>query len=293
MANNEFKALGKGLSSLIPNKISRTADGVQDAENKLIEISIDKVIPNAHQPRKNFRDDEILELSESIKIHGVLQPILLNKTEDGNYQIIAGERRWRAAKLASLKTIPAIIKGFTEKENIEISLIENIQREDLSPLEEASIYEKLIGEYNYTQEKLAEKIGKSRSYIANLVRLLKLPEKFKKLLAEDKLSAGHARLLLNCKSPDDLVQIIQENNLSVREAESIVNNSKPLKSLDFYKGLKDPDLVRLEKKIEHKLKLKTRITIGQKDGNITINFKTMDEFDYLIAVLCEDVKLKI
>jgi ParB family chromosome partitioning protein len=293
MTNGEFKALGKGLSSLIPNKLSIDVDSTHGAQDTLIEVAIERVIPNANQPRKNFRDDEILELSKSIKAHGVIQPILLGKTDGENYQIIAGERRWRAAKLAGLKTISAIIKGFTDKENIEVSLIENIQREDLSPLEEAGIYEKLIGEHSYTQEKLAEKIGKSRSYVANLVRLLKLPEKFKKLLAEDKLSAGHARLLLNCKSPDDLVKIIQENNLSVREAESVVSGKKPLKPLDFNKELKDPDLILLEKKIEQKLKLKTKIAIGEKEGKITINFKTMDEFDYLVSVLCEDLKLKI
>lgn len=292
MTKHEFKALGKGLASLIPNKSSITSSSATNFIQEGFEVELDRIVRNENQPRKSFRDEDISELAESIKTHGVLQPILVNAMDTGNYQIIAGERRWRASKLAGLKTMPVIIKNFTDKENIEISLIENIQREDLSPLEEADVYEKLIEDHGYTQEKLAEKIGKSRSYIANLVRLLKLPERFKELLAKDKLSAGHARLLINCKSPDDLVKSIQENNLSVREAEKIVNSKRPLKTIDDYKGLKDPDLIRLEKKIEQKIKLKTKITIREKDGSITINFNTMDEFDYLIAVLCEDVQLK-
>ena len=294
MTQDEFKSLGRGLSSLIPDKSLLDMVQSQKKTDVLAEIPIDKITTNPSQPRKVFRDDEILELSKSIKIHGILQPIILNKIGEDNYQIIAGERRWRAAKSANLKTIPAIIKGFSGKENIEISLIENIQREDLSPLEEANIYEKLINEHRYTQEELAEKIGKSRSYVANLIRLLKLPEKFKKLLSEDKLSAGHARLLLNCKNPDELVKIIQENKLSVREAENIVaDKKKKLKDISFYKGLKDPELIRLEKKIEQKLNLKTKINVGEKNNSITIKFTNMDEFDYLIAVLCNDVELKI
>ena len=294
MTKNETKALGKGLSSLIHNKSLFSENEGQEKTNSLIEIAIDKIVHNPTQPRKIFEDDEILELSKSIKTHGVLQPIILSEISGGNYQIIAGERRWRAAKLANLKTIPAIIKAFTEKENIEISLIENIQREDLNPLEEANIYNHLINEHRYTQEKLSEKIGKSRSYIANLVRLLKLPTRFKQLLAEDKISAGHARLLLNCKDPDELVRIIQKNKLSVREAENMANNKKKkLKDISFYKEGKDPDLIRLERKIEQTLKLKVKINIGETDNNITIKFNNMDEFDYLIAVLCNDMELKI
>ena len=292
MTQDKFKSLGRGLSSLISDKSLLDMMSPQEKTNSTTEVAIDKIIHNPGQPRKMFKDDEILELSKSIKTHGVLQPIILSEISGGNYQIIAGERRWRAAKLANLKTIPAVIKTFSEKENIEISLIENIQREDLNPLEEASIYEKLINEHRYTQEKLSEKIGKSRSYVANLVRLLKLPEKFKKLLVEDKLSAGHARLLLNCKDPDELVKIIQENKLSVRKAENIAVNKKK-KDISFYKGSKDPELIKLEKKIERILNLKTKINIGKTDSSITIKFTTMDQFDYLMAVLCRDVDLKL
>ncbi len=286
--NNKFKALGKGLSSLIPNKLDFDASNFRP--NYFIEISIDKIIENINQPRKNFNEEDILELAKSIKLHGVLQPILVKKVENDKYQIIAGERRWRAAKVANLKFVPAIIKDTIDKQNVEISLIENIQREDLNPLEEANIYKKLIEEKGYTQEILAEKIGKSRSYIANLIRLLKLPDKFKKLIFEDKLSAGHARLLLNNENPDELVKIIQKNNLSVRQTENIIKNNN---KINYNKPSKDGDVLNLERKISKALSLKTQINLGKKENSIVIKFNNMDEFDYLIAMLCENSKLTI
>ena len=286
--NNKFKALGKGLSSLIPNKLDFDASNFRP--NCFIEISIDKIIENIDQPRKNFNEEDILELAKSIKLHGVLQPILVKKVENDKYQIIAGERRWRAAKVANLKFVPAIIKDTIDKQNVEISLIENIQREDLNPLEEANIYKKLIEEQGYTQEILAEKIGKSRSYIANLIRLLKLPDKFKKLIFEDKLSAGHARLLLNNENPDELVKIIQKNNLSVRQTENIIKNNN---KINYNKPSKDGDVLNLERKISKALSLKTQINLGKKENSIVIKFNNMDEFDYLIAMLCENSKLTI
>ena len=186
--------------------------------------------------------------------------------------------------------MPAIIKDTLDKENVEISLIENIQREDLNPLEEASIYKILIDEKGYTQETLAAKIGKSRSYIANLVRLLNLPEKFKKLMHTNKLSAGHARLLLNHKNPDSLIKIIQKYNLSVREAENILKNKKTLK---VNKKVKDADIMNLERKLKKALNLNTKINLGDKENSIVIKFNNMDEFDYLVALLCHNNKLTI
>ena len=286
--DNKFKALGKGLSSLIPNKLDFDVSNFRP--NYFVEISIDKIVENIDQPRKNFNEEDILELAKSIKLHGVLQPILVKKFENDKYQIIAGERRWRASKLANLKFVPAIIKDTVDKQNVEISLIENIQREDLNPLEEANIYKKLIEEKGYTQENLAEKIGKSRSYIANLIRLLKLPDKFKKLIFEDKLSAGHARLLLNNENPDELVKIIQKNNLSVRQTENIIKNNT---KINYNKSSKDGDVLNLERKISKALSLKTQINLGKKENSIVIKFNNMDELDYLIAMLCENSKLTI
>ena len=290
--DNKFKALGKGLSSLIPNKLDFDVSNFRP--NYFVEISIDKIVENIDQPRKNFNKEDILELAKSIKLHGVLhgvlQPILVKKFENDKYQIIAGERRWRASKIANLKFIPAIVKDTVDKQNVEISLIENIQREDLNPLEEANIYKTLIEEKGYTQENLAEKIGKSRSYIANLIRLLKLPDKFKKLIFEDKLSAGHARLLLNNENPDELVKIIQKNNLSVRQTENIIKNNT---KINYNKSSKDGDVLNLERKISKALSLKTQINLGKKENSIVIKFNNMDELDYLIAMLCENSKLTI
>ena len=286
--DNKFKALGKGLSSLIPNKLDFDVSNFRP--NYFVEISIDKIVENIDQPRKNFNKEDILELAKSIKLHGVLQPILVKKFENDKYQIIAGERRWRASKIANLKFIPAIVKDTVDKQNVEISLIENIQREDLNPLEEANIYKTLIEEKGYTQENLAEKIGKSRSYIANLIRLLKLPDKFKKLIFEDKLSAGHARLLLNNENPDELVKIIQKNNLSVRQTENIIKNNT---KINYNKSSKDGNVLNLERKISKALSLKTQINLGKKENSIVIKFNNMDELDYLIAMLCENSKLTI
>ena len=286
--DNKFKALGKGLSSLIPNKLDFDVSNFRP--NYFVEISIDKIVENTDQPRKNFNKEDLLELAKSIKLYGLLQPILVKKFENDKYQIIAGERRWRASKIANLKFVPAIIKDTIDKQNVEISLIENIQREDLNPLEEANIYKILIEEKGYTQENLAEKIGKSRSYIANLIRLLKLPDKFKKLIFEDKLSAGHARLLLNNENPDELVKIIQKNNLSVRQTENIIKNNN---KINYNKPSKDGDVLNLERKISKALSLKTQINLGKKENSIVIKFNNMDEFDYLIAMLCENSKLTI
>ena len=286
--NNKFKALGKGLSSLIPNKLDLNISNFQS--DYFVEIPIDKIVENNNQPRKNFNEEDILELAESIKLYGVLQPILVKSLENDRYQIIAGERRWRASKLANLKFVPAIIKNTIDRQNVEISLIENIQREDLNPLEEANIYKTLIDEQGYTQEILAEKIGKSRSYVANLVRLLKLPDKFKKLIFEDKLSAGHARLLLNNENQDELVKIIQKNNLSVRQTEDIIKNNN---KINYNKFSKDGDVLNLERKISKALNLKTKINLGKKENSIVIKFNNMDEFDYLIAMLCKNNELTI
>lgn len=286
--DKKYKALGKGLSSLIPNKLE--FDFSNSKHDGLIAISIDKIVANTDQPRKNFNNDDILELAESIKLYGVLQPILVKRFDDDTYQIIAGERRWRASKIANLKFIPVIIKDSVDKKNIEISLIENIQREDLNPLEEAMIYKKLIDEKGYTQENLAEKVGKSRSYIANLMRLLRLPDKFKKLIFEYKLSAGHARLLLNNKNPDELVKLIQKDGLSVRETENILKNNN---KINYNKSKKDGDILSLERKISKVLNLKTKINLGEKDNSIVIKFNSMDEFDYLVAILCDNNKLII
>ena len=188
------KGLGKGLDSMIPEKKTK-AEIKADADNSLVEVKISEIDPNIGQPRKKFDEDELLELAESIKIHGVIQPIIVTK-RGKRYEIIAGERRWRASKLAGLTKIPAVIREYTDKEIMEVSLIENIQRQDLNPIEEAVAFKNLIDEYKMKQDDLAERVSKSRSAITNALRLLKLDDKVKAMLAEGLISTGHARALL-------------------------------------------------------------------------------------------------
>ena len=188
------KGLGKGLDSMIPEKKTK-AELKEVADKSFIEVKISEIDPNIGQPRKSFNEDELLELAESIKIHGVIQPVILTK-RGKRYELIAGERRWRAAKLAGLAKIPALVREYTDKEIMEVSLIENIQRQDLNPVEEAEAFKNLIDEYKMKQDDLAERVSKSRSAITNALRLLKLDEKVKAMLAEGLITTGHARALL-------------------------------------------------------------------------------------------------
>lgn len=231
MAAAKKGGLGKGIDSLIPNKVSKPTETVSaetGAKNeKVVEgvlVSINKVEPNREQPRKNFDEDALLELSESIKQFGVLQPLLVQDKKD-YYEIIAGERRWRAAKLAGLKEVPVIIKDLTEQEVVEISLIENIQRENLNPIEEAFAYKRLLTEFNLKQDEVAERVSKSRTAVTNSMRLLKLNEKVQQMVIDDMITTGHARTLLGIDDSEKqyaTAQKIFDEKLSVRETEKLV-----------------------------------------------------------------------
>ena len=219
------KGLGKGLDSMIPEKKTK-AELSEAADKSFLEIKISEIDPNMGQPRKRFDEDELLELSESIKIHGVIQPIILTK-RGKRYEIIAGERRWRASKLAGLTKIPAVIREYTDKEIMEVSLIENIQRQDLNPVEEAEAFKNLIDEYKMKQDDLAERVSKSRSAITNALRLLKLDDRVKSMLAEGLISPGHARALLAVEDKNkqhNLATRIFDEKLSVRETEKLVKH---------------------------------------------------------------------
>ncbi|WP_322497793.1 ParB/RepB/Spo0J family partition protein [Candidatus Cyrtobacter comes] len=216
--------LGKGLSALLPT----AGNGSQ-----ILRISVNMLRPNHDQPRKKIGLNEIKELSNSIAEYGVLQPIIVNPQGDGRYEIVSGERRWRAAIAAGLKEIPAIPKNLTEKEISEIALIENIQREDLKPLEEAQAYNNLMTKFNYTQEDLATKLCKSRSYIANMLRLLKLPDFIKEKLNSGEITVGHARAILASDDPESLTKSVVENNMTVREVENKVSGNNINKKKDF------------------------------------------------------------
>ena len=282
------KGLGKGLDSMIPEK--KTKAEMKEAEDKsLTEIKISEIDPNMGQPRKKFDEDELLELAESIKIHGVIQPIILTK-RGKRYEIIAGERRWRASKLAGLTKIPAVIREYTDKEIMEVSLIENIQRQDLNPIEEALAFKNLIDEYKMKQDDLAERVSKSRSTITNALRLLKLDDKVKAMLAEGLISTGHARALLTIEDKNKqqaLAVKIFDEKLSVREAEKLVKqileNKEPKKE-------EKPSEKLIYKKLEDSLKsiIGSKVSIKGRDngkGKIEIDYYSIEELDRITELL--------
>ena len=272
-------ALGKGLDALIPEK-----------GEEVLHLEINRIFPG-EQPRKIFRDNSMKELAASIKEKGVLQPIIVSRLGDGSFRLIAGERRWRASQLAGLKKIPAIVKNVASKEALEIALIENIQREDLNPVETAEAFNRLLKEFNLTQEELSEKVGKERATVANYLRLLKLPEEIKALVSSGSLSMGHARAVLSIegKAPQiEAARKIVTKGLSVREAEALSKNvgliaSKKAKGL---KGHKDPQIASLEDKLIKSLGTKVRIQHkGKKGGKIEIEYYSLDELDRLLEIL--------
>lgn len=284
------KGLGKGLDALIPAGEGKGKVGqIQqiDSPDKMVNIS--KVEPNPDQPRKNFAEDELEELADSIKKIGIFQPILVQDKGD-HYMIVAGERRWRAALKAGLKEVPVIIKNYTEEEIVIISLLENIQRVDLNPIEEAQTYKKLIDTYKYKQDEVAEKVSKSRTAVTNSMRLLKLSEEVQQMLIENLISSGHARALLAVEDKElqyDLAQRIIDEKLSVREIEKIIKDiNKPKKE----KEEKKKKLNFLYKDIEEKLKrnLGTKVTINAKDekrGKIEIEYFSKEELDRIIEMI--------
>lgn len=292
------RGLGKGLDSLIPNTIGdlkkkAVAEDRVDEDSKKQEtmIKITMVEPNRDQPRKNFDEDALLELSESIKQFGLLQPILV---QDRNtyYEIIAGERRWRAAKLAGLKKVPVIIKNYTEQEIVEISLIENIQREDLNPIEEAQAFKRLLTEFNLKQDEVAERVAKSRTAVTNSMRLLKLCDEVQQMVISDMISTGHARAILSIEDVEQqytIAQKIFDEKLSVREVEKLVKNlNKPAKP----KKENEKDLTFIYQEMEEKLKevLGTKVTFtskGKGAGKIEIDFFSHEDVDRLYELLTQ------
>ena len=280
------RGLGKGLDALIP-----TADTVS-SNTKQAEtiVKITKVEPNREQPRKNFDEDALQELADSIKQFGLLQPILVQDRKD-YYEIIAGERRWRAAKLAGLKEVPVIIRNYSNQEIVEISLIENIQREDLNPIEEALAYKRLLEEFNLKQDEVAERVSKSRTIVTNSMRLLKLCDGVQQMIIDDMLSTGHARALIPIEDADEqlrLAQRIFDEKLSVREVEKIVkailNPEKKENKEDQISQSIQYIYQEIENKLKEKLSRKVQITSKGKNGagKIEIEFYSNDDLDRLI-----------
>ena len=274
------QALGKGLGALIPD-LSTLDDRGKKALG-IMEVELDKIIPNEYQPRKVFNDDKLNELAASIREQGVIQPIIVHKAGTG-YQLIAGERRWRASRLAGLKTIPALVKEATKRELLEMALIENIQREDLNPLEAAEAYKRLQDEFKLTQEDLAKRVGKERSTVTNFLRILHLPKEVKQELASGALSMGHAKALLSLERGRDQILAaasIVKKGLSVREAEALASRLKnPPKQK---KVNQSQELHALEEKMKKSLGTKVSIIAKAKGGRIVIEYYTPEELDRIL-----------
>lgn len=274
------KGLGKGINALFNN--------VDTNEETVQNITIKEIKPNPYQPRKIFDAKAINELRDSIKIHGVLQPIILRNTDKG-YEIVVGERRYRAAKEAKLKEIPAVVRDLTEEEMMELSVIENLQREDLSPLEEAESYQFLMKKLSLTQAKLAERVGKSRPYIANFVRLLTLPEEVQVMLRDGSLSAGHGRVLLGLKLKKNIIPTAKKavaQGLTVRQLEDVVNNLNENVSRETIKPARVPIFIR-ESESQLRDKFGTAVSIKRRDkkGKIEIEFLSDDDLDRILEIL--------
>lgn len=289
------KGLGRGLSALmadidhdtkiISNTVSNTSSNM---------LPIEKVIANPNQPRQDFNKEDLEDLTRSIASRGIIQPIIVRVSKENNdlYQIVAGERRWRAAQKAQLHEVPVVVRDFTDEELLEVAIIENVQRSNLNPVEEALAYKALIDNFNYTQEQVATGLGKSRSHVANLLRLLNLPEKVLKYVRVGTLSSGHARTLVGHKQALALANIMIEENMSVREAEIYVKQRLDRKNLNKKINRKDADTRALEADLFTNIKMK--VSIDHKEikgsGKLIISYNDLDELDKLCSILMDGSK---
>lgn len=283
--NKKF-ALGKGLGALIPEE--NLEEKNFNKENGINVISINLIKANIDQPRKNFDEEKIIQLSESIKEHGIIQPIILKK-EGETYNIVAGERRWRAAKIAGIKEIPAIIMDLSDKEILEISLIENIQRQDLNPIEESIAYKKLIDEFNLTQEQLSNRIGKSRTSITNCLRLLNLDKRVQEYLIDGVITEGHGRAILSIEDKElqyKLAQSIIDEGLSVREAEKLIKSIiTEKKNLQPEAKAKNPYYIDIKDKLENLFGTKVLLMDKKNKGKIEIEYYSKEDLQRILDIL--------
>ncbi|HEV8539675.1 MAG TPA: ParB/RepB/Spo0J family partition protein [Nitrospiraceae bacterium] len=281
----EKKALGKGLEALLPGGGPKIATAASEVEH----LPIEHIMPNRYQPRKEFAESELIELSESVKQNGVLQPVLVRRKGDGFYELIAGERRLRAAKLAGLKSLPAIVRNSTDEQAMELALVENLQRKDLNPMEAARAYHRLLNEFGLTQDAVAQRIGKDRSSIANFVRLVNLPNEIQGLIESGHLSTGHAKVLLGLTRAElqlKLARQIVDSRLSVRQAEQLVSRlgqvpkmRKPVRRGGAYTDL--------EEKLQRRLGTRVSIVPGRRGGKIVVDFFTSEDLDRLVELLLD------
>lgn len=293
---DQRRGLGRGLSALMadvtPAEETRQPDAPRRPDRL---VPIERIVPNPDQPRRSFTPDQLEELANSIRAKGVIQPLIVrpNPQNAEQFEIVAGERRWRAAQMAQLHELPVLVRDFNDTEVLEVAIIENIQRADLNPIEEAAGYRQLMFKFGHTQEKLAEALGKSRSHIANLMRLLNLPDGIQTMVSDGQLSAGHARALITATNPEDLAKQVIAKGLSVRETERLAkgpvvstNPAKPKPSGSF-KVEKDADTKALEGDLSAALGMKVSIDHkpGQENGKLTVSYETLEQLDALCGLL--------
>ena len=274
------KALGKGIEALIP--IFENSTSESEDTNGSVDLLIDEIVPNRLQPRKHFNDEQLEELENSIREHGVIQPIVVQKGQN-SYELIVGERRWRASKKVGLKKIPAIVRETTDTESLELALIENLNRQDLNPIEEADGYARLAKDFRLTQEKISQRMGKSRESVANAMRLLKLPRQVKEDMIGGRLTMGHGRALLSLKNEKDIELLrrkIVSQSLNVRETEAQVNHAhREIEGKVRKKPKKDIFIKKLEMELERKLGTKVEIAPSQKGGKVLIKYYSDDDLE--------------
>ncbi len=305
MVKVQQRGLGKGLSALISENYVSTATNAPQPSSPTTEVEVSSLIPGKYQPRTRFSEEHLHELSASIEKNGIMQPIVVraSETRSGKYEIIAGERRWRAAQMAGLTHVPIILRDIPDAQALELALIENIQRQDLSPLEEASGYQRLLEEFDYTQEALAETVGKSRSHVTNLLRLLTLPEAIKTMMNDGQLSMGHARALLTAEDPVRLAREAVAKGLSVRQVEDLARKnhgvekeSKPRNMAGAGQGRphaqeqntrapKDPDILALEENLSGNLGMRVTINDRGQQGELSIAYESLAQLDEILRVL--------
>lgn len=284
MSELRTRGLGRGLSALLGE-----APGDAEPSRGVREIEVAAIRPNPHQPRRQFDEQAIAELAESIRERGILQPVLVREPAPGRYELIAGERRWRAAQRAQLHRIPAIVRQFDEAATAEVALIENIQREDLNALEEADAYAQLMAAYGHGQDALAKLVGKSRSHVANLLRLRELPEPVRQALLRGDLNMGHARAIASASDPEALAQEIIARGLTVRQAEALARREKPGAGSDIARGSArrsregavDADIQALERQLGDLLGLRVKVATSGSAGSVTLHFSTLDQLDLI------------
>ena len=283
------RRLGRGLAALIGEMDQPIADiAARPSVSADRKVAIDLVIRNPKNPRKHFAEEDLQDLASSIRQHGIVQPVVVRPVAEGKFEIIAGERRWRAAQLAGLNEIPVLIREVDDRTALELAIVENVQRADLNPLEEALGYEQLIAEHGYTQNDLGEIIGKSRSHVANSLRLLKLPELVRDMITSGILSAGHARALIPTSDPVGLARTIVSKGMSVRDAERIAQNNIRAQSQpapEIKSAQKDPDTVALERTLSDGLGLDVTINHKGQGGRLTISYKSLEQLENICRLL--------